>query len=391
MTRRYPIGVLFSRRGPYALLGRDAFDGALTALGEINDDPSFPFELTPLTGEPDGVADRYQAIADRLIAQGARHVVGGITSWSRKEMIPAVEKGDALLWYPCPYEGYECSDRVVYLGACPNQHIVPLFSHVVPRFGKRAFLVGSNYIWGWETNRVARRLLDDNGGTVLGERYLPLGREDVDRLIAEIAETRPDFILNTLIGPSSYAFLRAMADLAERDPAFAPERCPVVSCNLAECELDEIGPAAVGQICTAVYFDSIDTADNHAFLARVRRRLGADRRVSAFFASAYMAVRVLAEAIREAGSDRPDAILPYIPARRFASPMGDLAISGRTRHTAFAPLLATIRTGNAFEIVEKAPQAIEADPYLSDYSGTGPAAIPATERPPQPMLRVVAT
>ncbi|MCB1488460.1 MAG: transporter substrate-binding protein [Bauldia sp.] len=389
MTQSYPIGVLFSRQGPYALLGRDAFDGALTALGEVNDDPAFPFTLVPLTGEPEGVADRYQAIAERLIAQGARHVVGGITSWSRKEMIPAMEKGNALLWYPCPYEGYECSDRVVYLGACPNQHIVPLFAHVVPRFGNRAFLVGSNYIWGWETNRIARRLLDDQGGAVLGERYLPLGREDVDRLVAEIEEMRPDFILNNLIGPSSYAFLRAMAALAARNPDFAPERRPVVSCNLAECELAEIGPAGIGQISTAIYFDSIDTAENRAFLARVRRRLGAGRRVSAFFASAYMAVRVLAETIREAGTDLPDAILPQVPARRFASPMGELAISGQTRHTAFAPLLATIGAGGRFDIIAEAPEAIEPDPYLSNYAGAGPAAIPATGGVARPVLRVV--
>ncbi|MCP4306189.1 MAG: transporter substrate-binding protein, partial [bacterium] len=43
MTQSYPIGVLFSTTGPYALLGRDAFDGALMALTEINEDPAYPF------------------------------------------------------------------------------------------------------------------------------------------------------------------------------------------------------------------------------------------------------------------------------------------------------------------------------------------------------------
>lgn len=390
MSRSYPIGVLFSTTGPYALLGRDAFDGALMALTEVNEDPAFPFELAPMTGDPEGVADGYRTICDHLIERGARHIVGGITSWSRKEMIPVVEKGNALLWYPCPYEGFECSDRVVYLGACPNQHIVPLFDHVVSRFGARAFLVGSNYIWGWETNRIARKLLEDRGGSVLGERYLPLGQEDIDRIVVEIAETCPDFILNTLIGPSSYAFLRAVGALAERDPRFAPERCPVVSCNLAECELGHIGPAGIGQICTAVYFDSLDTTENRAFLSRVRRRLGPARRVSAFFASAYTSVRVLADAIRKAGSDHPDDILPLISADSHASPLGDLTISARTRHTAFAPLLATIAPGNTFEIVERAPQSIEPDPYLSRYApapdtGRTPPAAPVA----RPMLRVV--
>jgi branched-chain amino acid transport system substrate-binding protein len=316
------------------------------------------------------VADRYQTISERLIADGARHIVGGITSWSRKEMIPVVERRNALLWYPCPYEGYECSDRVVYTGACPNQHIVPLFAHLVPRFGTRAFLVGSNYIWGWETNRIARKLLEDQGGAVLGERYLRLGHEDVDRIVAEIEGTRPDFILNNLIGPSSYAFLKAMAGLARRNPDFAADRRPVASCDLAECELEQIGEAGLGHYATAVYFDSLATDDNRAFLSRVHRRFGYARRVSAFFVCAYMSVRMVAEAIRETGSEDPEAILSVLPARAFASPMGPLRISRRTHHTGFAPLLARIADGNVFRVVEQAPGVIEPDPYLSDYGST---------------------
>ena len=389
MRQSYLIGILFSTTGPYALLGRDALDGALMALAEINEDPSSPFTLVPLTGDPGGVTDRYQVISDSLIGGGARHIIGGITSWSRKEMIPVVEKRNALLWYPCPYEGYECSDRVVYVGACPNQHIVPLFDHVVPRFGGRAFLLGSNYIWGWETNRIARKLLEDRGGAVLGERYLPLGREDVDRIVAEIAETRPDFILNNLIGPSSYAFLKAYAELARRDSDFAAERRPVVSCDLAECELDQIGEAGIGHLVTAVYFDSLESPENRAFLERVGKRFGRPRPVSAYFVSAYMSVKILAAAIGETGSERPEAVLPVIASRSFASPMGDLVIDPRTRHTAFAPLLARIAAGNRFAVVERGPRRIDPDPYLAGYAPAPSRGVEPRNTVARPSLRVV--
>ncbi|TIP77010.1 MAG: N-acetylmuramoyl-L-alanine amidase, partial [Mesorhizobium sp.] len=121
-------------------------------------------------------------------------------------------RAGGTLWYACPYEGFEANEHVVYMHACPNQHLVPLLAHVVPRFGANGFLLGSNYIWGWETNRVARDLIADAGGKVLGERYLPLGEADVSRLIAEIQATRPDFVLNNLIGSSSYAFIAAYAE-----------------------------------------------------------------------------------------------------------------------------------------------------------------------------------
>jgi branched-chain amino acid transport system substrate-binding protein len=177
-----------------------------------------------------------------------------------------------------------------------------------------------------------------------------------------------------------------MAALARRDSGFAPERRPVASCDLAECELSQVGEAGIGHYATAVYFDSLDTDANRAFLARVHRRFGPARRVSAFFVCAYMSVMMLAEAIRETGSEDPETILSVLPARAFASPMGALTVSNRTHHTAFAPLLAKIGEGNIFRVVERAPAAIEPDPYLSDYvsGATATAGEPLVRR-----LRVV--
>jgi hypothetical protein len=101
----------------------------------------------------------------------------------RKEVIPLVEKHDGLLWYMCPYEGFEANDNVIYTGGCPNQHLIPLFEHLIPRFGRRPYLVGANYVWGWEMNRLARELIEEAGGEVLGERYLPLEETAVDRIV----------------------------------------------------------------------------------------------------------------------------------------------------------------------------------------------------------------
>ena len=223
----------------------------------------------------------------------------------RKEVLPVVEKHDGLLWYMCPYEGFEANENVIYIGGCPNQHLIPLFDHLVPRFGARPYLVGANYVWGWEMNRLARELVSNAGGAVLGERYLPLDETGVERIIADIEEKRPSFILNNLIGPSSYAFLEAMHALGQRDRAFLPENCPVASCDLQESELDEIAPgAALGQLCAASYFDTLDTEQNREFKGRLAMFKPGIRRVSSIFASAYTAARICIEACREHGADR---------------------------------------------------------------------------------------
>jgi hypothetical protein len=58
-------------------------------------------------------------------------------------------------------------------------------------------------------NRLARERITAAGGEVLGERYLPIGSREVGRMIEEVRFARPDFILNSLIGPSSYEFMAA--------------------------------------------------------------------------------------------------------------------------------------------------------------------------------------
>ena len=62
--------------------------------------------------------------------------IGCVTSWSRKEVIPVLERHGGTLWYPLPYEGFEASDHVVYTHACPNQHLLPLLDWALPRMGR---------------------------------------------------------------------------------------------------------------------------------------------------------------------------------------------------------------------------------------------------------------
>lgn len=386
MPLTVPVGLLYSVDGPYSVIGRDCLDGALMAVDEVND-AGGPVRLEPHAMNPAGSIESYHRMSEAMLREhGCRHIVGTITSIGRKEVIPIIEKHDALLWYVCPYEGFECCENVIYAGASPNQHIVPLFRHVVPRFGRRAALVGSNYVWGWETNRIAREILNACGGEVLGERYLPMGATDVERMISEIEADPPDFILNNLIGPSSYAFFAAYEALARRDRRFGPDRVPIVSCNLTECELAAVGPAGIGHYSTAIYFESIDGAENAAFRARLRERIGPDRPVSAFVVMAYSAVRMLAEAVAEAGTDEIDIVRRILHARAFAAPPGALEVDPRTNHIAHRPHIGRIAGNGQFEVVESSPAPLAADPYLVDFDATALARAMGGGRP---SLRVV--
>jgi branched-chain amino acid transport system substrate-binding protein len=313
-----------------------------------------------------------------------------------------MERGRGLLWYTTPYEGFESHDRVVYTGACPNQGVVPLFRHIVPESGRRAFLLGSNYIWGWETNRIARELLAGCDGEVLGERYVAIGDENIDHLIVEIREKRPDFIFNNLIGESSYAFLRAMKRLAKEDPAFAPNRCPILSCNLTEAELPILGAAAEGLVSTSTYFETLDTPENEDFLSRLEGLRGPDASISSMFVGPYEAVWLLARAIEACGSDAPDHVLAELCRRPHRTPLRDIRIDPQTQHAYLQPLIAVVETTgperirSRFRIIEKTSGPLAPDPYLVHYdpleSNAGTSGdTPVPDNGNSPRLRLVSS
>ncbi len=360
------LGILFSCSGDYAALGRDCRDGAELAIAELQDHRHSAVTIEPVFGDPAGSAGSYIELARHMVVErGCRHIVGTVTSQARKDVIPVVEKYDAQLWYVCPYEGFEANRNVVYTGACPNQHLLPLFQHLLPTFGRRVFLAGANYVWGWEMNRLAREIVLEAGGEIVGERCLPIADREVDQLVAAVEAARPSFVLSNLLGPSSHAFLRAMRDLGRRDPAFSPARCPVVSCDLTECELPGIGLGiADGQLAAAAYFDSVATPENHALKSRVAARFGAGRRVSSYFATSYATVQLCAEAVAASGDADPARVRAALAAHQGStSVLGPLRIDPATHHAALPFYLGRI-AGDGFDLLQSRPSTA-ADPYLT--------------------------
>ncbi len=350
MKRHVELGLLHSHAGSYALLSHASLTGAMAAIAAINADAEMPVRFTPVLRDPAGNADAYGPLCEEILRDStARHVVGCVTSLSRKEVIPSLEKLDGTLWYPLPYEGFEASDRVVYTHACPNQHLLPLLDWAMPAHGRRVYLTGSNYIWGWEINRLARMTIVEAGGAVLGERYLPIGATDIERMIDEIRATCPDFVLNSLVGASSYAFLRAYHELGLTDKRFSPERCPMLSCNLTECELPTLGESAEGLISAGPYFRSAAGWPGGDF-------------GSSHEAASYAAVTELARLLAYHGAGSEDWPL----ARLLAGAGGP--IDAGTHHTRLPVIIAQVR-GGEFKVIQHRGDVL-ADPFLSQNLAT---------------------
>ncbi|GAA2860478.1 branched-chain amino acid transport system substrate-binding protein [Aminobacter niigataensis] len=363
---QYQIGVLFSQSGSYGVVSRSMFNGAMLAFDEIRaSQDDYPFIITPIVADPAGSFEQYgNWSSDLLSKHGVRHVVGCYTSSSRKDVIPLFEKYDALLWYPSHYEGFESSSNVVYTGAAPNQHIIPLIEFLLANMGKRAYCIGSNYIWAWENNRILREALSAAGGTVMAERYTAVGDTDLSKTIASIIDAKPDFIFNTLIGTSAYHFFQGFRTACKERGIDQPAEMPVVSCSLSEPELGEIGALAMdGHISSSVYFSSIDTPANRRFTSAYRERWP-DSAASADAEASYVAVKMLAAAIAAAGSDDVDAVRKALSSLTVDAPQGTVSIDGLTNHAFLTPRIGKSNSAGQFEILWEANHPVWPDPYL---------------------------
>lgn len=237
MKRVVEIGLLQSGYGNYSALSCASRAGVLQGVAEVNADADIDVAFYVIDRDPQGIADRYAPLCREILRDSkARHIFGCTTSTARKEIIPELERFDGVLWYPVPYEGFEASERVAYMHSCPNQHLLPLLNWALPALGRRAYLVGSNYIWGWEMARLAREQITHAGGAVLGDRYLAIGDTELDHILHEIRIFKPDFILNSLVGTSSYIFLQRLAAL--KAELGLEKGLSVLSCNFTECEIE---------------------------------------------------------------------------------------------------------------------------------------------------------
>jgi urea transport system substrate-binding protein len=354
------IGVLFSSTGTMAVSEMPLVNAVTMAVDEINAEGGLlgrRVEMVIADGRSDPAV--FAREAERLITQEKVSALFACwTSACRRAVKPVVERYDHLMFYPIQYEGLEQSPNIVYLGASPNQQILPGSRWAFDHLGRRVYLLGSDYFFPRAANRIIRDLAVASGAQVLGERYLPLGSTDFEAALEEIRRDKPDVILNTLNGDSNLAFFRMLhqSELSS---------LPVLSFSVAEGEVKAIGSAGYIPSHYAVwsYFQSLPDEANRRFVDRFKARFGKEQVTSDPVVSAYDSVRLWAGAVRDAESAAPQYVNRSILRQSVAGPSGVVALDSMTRHVWKWVRVGKVREDGQFELVEQSPTTVRPHPY----------------------------
>ena len=359
------VGILFSSSGPTAKIEISQLKATLFAIDEINQAGGINgSELISVHYDPSSDPMKFRFFAEKLVLEDNVNVIFGCyLSSTRMAVLPVVEKWQRLLFYPTPYEGFEFSRNVIYTGPAPNQNSSQLAEFMCRNFGPRVYMVGNDYVYPHESNRIMRDfMLNRLDGANVAERYVAInaGESDFKDIVRHIKDTKPDFIFSTVVGNCTKLLYEAYAEAG-----LSSENMPIASLTTSEAELSQMSPGiANGHFTAAPYFQSVVTETNKRCIERFRLKFGTEVEPNMCWEAAYFQVHLFAQAMCKSDSDAIDQLLPSLVGSEFNAPQGQVRINPINHHTYLYPRIGRISYADKFEIVQEISSGVDADPYL---------------------------
>jgi urea transport system substrate-binding protein len=361
--RPIAVGVLQSPVGPLASSSASIVEATKLALDEINEEGGvLGSRVEPVFADSLSDESAFAEPVNRLIFEN--HVCalfGCCSSAARKQVLPIVEKYNSLLFYPVSSEGLEESPNIVYVGAAPNQQILPALQFATGTLRKRRlFLVGSDDIYSRTAHAIlADALAESRDARLVGTTFLPLGTSEVKDAVAKIAESKADVILNTISGDTNVALFRAL-----RAAGITPEKTPMLSFHLGENELRALpGDHVKGDYAACSYFPSENRPENTAFVHKFQKRFGSHRLVTDAMESAYVAVRIWARAATEAKDSQPATVRPTLQGLQINAPGGPVRIDPDNQYAWRVVRIAQMGERRQSKIVWSSEEPVQPRPF----------------------------
>jgi len=348
------IGMIAEETGPLSLMGRANANVARMVVDEISDNGGLLGRKIELYLEDGATIDAVaEAKAAKLVAQDKVNVIfGGIYSSTRQAIKgPAVLKGRTLYIYPEQYEGQECHPLIFCTGPVPAQQLDPLIPWLMRETGAKTFyLPSADYIWPHVMNERVRRLVNAEGGRILGEEYYPLHHMEYGEVVERIMSSGAAVVFNTIVPPGVVPFFAQL-----HDAGFQNRGGKLICTYFDENLLGLLPPPHVEGLygCLDYYQNVGDPFSKTLLGAYDKRYPGGEQFTGGSGCSGlYRGMKLWAEAVKEAGSLRQEDVIAALDhARITEGPGGPAEMVPGQHHVRMNMYIAQAKNGR-FEIVK---------------------------------------
>src|SRR5712671_3770923 len=339
------VGILHSLSGTMAISESVLKDTVLMLIADQNrKDGLLGRKLEPIVVDPASDWDAFAEKTRELLTKEKVAVVFGCwTSASRKSVLPIFEQLNGLLFYPVQYEGEESSRNIFYTGAAPNQQAIPAVRYLMSKEGgavRRWVLLGTDYVYPRTTNRILSAYLTAEGVSPddIMTIYTPFGYSEwrgiVERIKAFGSEGKKTAVISTVNGDANTYFYREL--LAQQLDANA---IPVMAFSVGERELLGADIFPVGHLAAWNYFQSINSAENKAFVKMwTDFNEQRDKITNDPMEATFIRFRMWAQAVVQAGTTDVDAVRQAMYGQRIKAPSG-FEVVMNTNHLLSKPVM----------------------------------------------------
>jgi len=335
------LGVLEDQSGDFAVATIGKVHGIQLAAEEINAAGGIdgrPLELVIYDTQSDNT--RYQEFMRRVLQRDKVDAVfAGFSSASREAYRPIVDQFKGLAFYNNQYEGGVCDANMIVTGAVPEQQFSTLIPYMMETYGKKVYTIAADYNFGQISAEWVRNIVEENGGEMVGEEFIPLGVSQFSQTIQNIQTAKPDVLVTLLVGTAqaSYYEQAGAADL----------KIPMASSvNVGQgYEHKRFKPPSLANMfVTTNYIEEVDTPESKAFLEKWRAKFPDEPYVNQEAENSYLAVYLYKQMVERAKSTDHDAIRKVIAEGDVCmdAPEGRVCIDPKSQHMSHTIYLAKV-------------------------------------------------
>jgi ABC-type branched-subunit amino acid transport system substrate-binding protein len=275
-------------------------------------------------GDPAVATERARKL---LVQDNVDILMGTVSSATTLAVLPLIDQAKKPFFYPLDGEDKTClpgggtNPLVFGLGDTPQQRLSRFVPTIVEQAGKDWYFIGNDYVFPRSVNAVAIQFLQDAGGSVVAEEYVPLGTSDYRPVIDKIANSGATVVFSTTVGTDGVAFTKQAREGGLFDrmtvtgvATFAPE------------VYSGLQGFADGVLTSDRYAEAIDNPVNKEFIAAFRETYDYQLPIGGTAAACYGAILLWREAAAKANSFEPDPFAKACEGLAMTLPQGDVEI-----------------------------------------------------------------
>lgn len=247
--------------------------------------------------------------AQRMLDQdGVQFIMGEINSASAKAIMQVAARNKRLFMSVGArsdvLRGADCN-RYTFHVDIPVTVMVNAAGQALLRDGlvkgKKIFGITSDYLFGHDLAKAAKKFYEGNGGTLVGEEIIPTDATDFSPILLKLRQAKPDLVSTNLGGNQVTNFVKQYAEFG------LPY--PIAGFNLNTADAWAAGEGNLSGIWPTVWHHDLDVPASKAFTAEFIKRHGKPPENHAWIE--YVTLKIMAQAMAETKSTETDALIAY--------------------------------------------------------------------------------